>query len=42
MMNRNSLQAFMDDFLAAGGPEKEFVLRKLRSYLDKSVSINVV
>jgi hypothetical protein len=30
----NSLQEFMDDLLATGGPEKEFVFRNKRYFLE--------
>jgi hypothetical protein len=33
-MTGNSLQEFMDDLLAAGGPEKEFVFRSKRYFLE--------
>ncbi|MCH3973389.1 MAG: hypothetical protein LKE53_11645 [Oscillospiraceae bacterium] len=33
-MKGNSLQEFMDDLLATGGPEKEFVFRKKRYFLE--------
>ena len=33
-MKGNSLQEFMDDLLTTGGPEKEFVFRKKRYFLE--------
>jgi hypothetical protein len=33
-MTGNSLQEFMDDLLASGGPEKEFVFRNKRYFLE--------
>jgi len=33
-MKGNSVQEFMDDLLTTGGPEKEFVFRKKRYFLE--------